>query len=202
MKSLRLPAVAGLALMVGACGSASARGIVWNESVNGDLSGDRFNPTNLTLHAGSNTLIATSGNATLPNGDREYVHFTLPAGTSLVGLVNVSYVGTGDDTAFIAVQAGSTFTEPPTGTTVGNILGYHHFGPNEGTIGLDILPDMGNAFAAIGFTPPLTGSNYTFWIQQVGSPCTYEFNFQVVPTPGTAGLVAAAGVVLLRSRRR
>lgn len=181
--------------------SGARAGIVWDESVSGDLSNDRLNPSNFTLHAGSNTLRATSGTVSGVS-DREYVHFSLPSGTALSGLVLVSFAGTGDDSAFIGVQAGSVFTEPPTGTSVANILGYVHFGPNEGNVGLDVLPDMGSAFAAIGFTPPLTGSNYTFWIQQLGSPCTYEFNFQVTPTPGTTGLVGLAGFMLVGQRRR
>jgi len=186
------------AFSLASCVSAvSNAGIVWNESINGDVSDDRLNPTSLTLHAGSNSFSATS-----QDGDLEYVHFTLPVGTSLTAIVNVSYAGTGDNLAFIGVQAGTTFTEPDTGTVVGNILGYAHFGPDEGTVGQDILPIMATSFAAIGFTPPLTGTHYTFWMQQLGNPCTYEFSFQVVPTPGTAGLLAAAGLVLMRMRPR
>jgi len=189
-------AVLGCAVVLGSAGIARA-GVVWNESVNGDLSDDRLAPTNLTLHAGSNFLSATFG-----DGDPEYVHFSLPAGTSLTALIHVSWAGTGDNLGFIGVQAGSVFTEPPTGTTVGNILGYAHFGPDEGTVGQDILPLMGEGFAAIGFTPPLTGSDYTFWIQQLGSDAAFTLDFQVVPQPGAAALVGVAGLVLTARRRR
>ncbi len=175
----------------------SAAGVVWNESVNGDLSDDRLNPTSLTLHAGSNLLTATTGGE-----DREYVHFNLPAGTSMTAIIHVSWAGTGDNLAFIGVQDGTTFTEPPVGTTVSNLLGYAHFGPDEGTVGTDILPLIGMGFASMGFSPPLTGSDYTFWIQQLGNEATYTLDFQLVPQPGAMALVGLAGCVLAIRRRR
>jgi hypothetical protein len=43
---------------------------------------------------------------------------------------------------------------------------------------------------------------YTFWIQQTSAnPATYEHNIFLVPAPGSAGLLVAAGFLGLRRRR-
>jgi hypothetical protein len=168
--------------------------VIWNETIHGDLSGDRLNPTGLSLGLGPNLLLANTG-----PGDREYVHFSLGAGMSLVGIHVVSYVSE-DPIAFIGVQAGSVFTEPHDNPDPANLLGWAFFGPEQ--LGQDILPAMGNGWDSIGFTPPLTGSNYTFWIQQTGNPSDYTLNFVVVPEPGTMSLAVGAAALLFRRRRK
>lgn len=167
--------------------------VIWNEAVNGDLSNDRFNPTALVLTPGVHSLIATS-----QGGDREFVRMTFTA--ALGSIVHVSWVSL-DTTGFIGVQAGPTFTENPDAPNVANILGYTHFGSGPGTIGQNILPQMGTGPGSIGFTPPLAAGVYTFWIQQLGGPSTYQLDFNVIPAPG-AGALAAAGLALLARRRR
>ncbi len=185
-----------IAVFLGLIAPAAAT-VIHDESVNGDLSNDRLNPTGYTLSAGTNTLIATS-----VSGDREYVRLSVPAGLQLSSIINVSYQGQ-DGTAFIGVQNGSTFTEPPTGTNVANLLGYTHFGTGPGTVGTDILDNMGTGAGAQGFTPPLPSGNYTYWIQQTGtSAATYQFDFNVTPEPMSAMLFGLAGGALLRRRCR
>ena len=49
----------GLAAMLTAAAGTQAD-VVWDESVNGDLSGNRFSPTPLTLAVGANTVIAST----------------------------------------------------------------------------------------------------------------------------------------------
>jgi hypothetical protein len=178
-------------------GTSVSAGVVHNEALDGDLSNDPFAPTEITLSLGVNSLLATS-----VFGDREYVALTIPVGMQLSQLILISYVGE-DDTAFIAVQEGSTMTEPPTKTNPANLLGWTHFGPGAGNVGLDILPDIGTGFDAIGFVPPLSAGTYTFWIQQTGElPATYQFDFVVVPGPGAAALLAVGAVCGVRRRRR
>lgn len=184
-----------LVVMALACLAAFSHSqIVWDESVNGDLSGDRLDPTSLTLSFGTNSLIATSG-----PGDREYVHFHLNPGQALGQIIVTSYVSD-DPIAFIGVQAGTVFTEPHEDPEPSNLLGYMLFG--DGHVGTDILPAMGQAFGTIGFTPPLTGPDYTFWIQQTGNPATYNLNFVVVPEPATLSLGLGVGLLLLKRRRK
>lgn len=182
-----------LGLAVAATGARAS--IIHDEGVDGDLSGDRFIPTAYTLAFGTNSVIATS-----VSGDREYVTLSVPAGMQLDSVVLFSYVGV-DLTAFIAVQAGTTFTEPPTGTDANNLLGWTHFGPGVGNVGTDILDDLGASSPAIGFSPPLAAGDYTWWMQQTGaSPATYQFDFNVSPEPATLALVALAALALRRRR--
>ncbi|MBS1715461.1 MAG: PEP-CTERM sorting domain-containing protein [Armatimonadetes bacterium] len=178
--------------------AASAHAVtIWDESVDGDLSGDRSLPTDLTFTVGTNTLIATS-----VQGDREYVHFHLPTGAVLSELWLTSWVGN-DQIGFIAVQEGSVFTEPPTNTDVSKLLGYSHMGPGAGNLGQDILPAIGQGPGSIGFVPPLTGSDYTFWIQQTGANAvTYSLDYVVTPEPASLVVFAALGAVAVGRRRR
>src|SRR5262245_44947085 len=84
--------------------------IIWDESVNGDLSGDRFNPTPFVLGMGTSSLIATSSED--PNDgsiDREFFSTTVPAGLALSELRLMAYSGD-DQIAFLGVVTGSTFT--------------------------------------------------------------------------------------------
>lgn len=150
---------------------------VYAEGDTGDLSGDRTAPTALTLSLGRNQLTATS-----VQGDLEYVALTLPPGGQLDAVVVAAFAST-DSIAFAGIQAGTQFTEPNTGTNVGNLLGYSHFGPGAGNVGTDILDEMGTGAGAIGFTGSLTGSVYTLWLQQAGTAVTtYTLDLFVGPT--------------------
>lgn len=150
---------------------------IWDEAVQGDLSGNRANPSSAQLEEGNNALFATT-----QAGDVEYLTLNVPGGHVLDAILLGVYAGL-DGTAFIAVQSGTTFTEPAVGTTVGNLLGYSHFGPNLGQVGQDILPAIGQGFGAQGFAPPLASGDYTFWIQQTGAPATYRLEFIVSALP-------------------
>ncbi|HWB19678.1 MAG TPA: hypothetical protein VG711_05205 [Phycisphaerales bacterium] len=179
--------------------TAADAGTLWNESVNGDLSDDRFNPTALSLQLGVNSLFATTGSGA---ADREYFSVTVPTGMQLSELNLVSYVGS-DNTGFIGVQQGSVFTEPPTNTQVFNLLGWSHIGPSSGNVGQNILDDIGWGGGAIGYEGPLPAGTYTYWVQQLGSPMTYQLDYVVtnVPAP-SAGALMMLGVVKLGRRHR
>jgi hypothetical protein len=166
---------------------------VYDEAVDGDLSGNRLAPTTIPLTVGSNRITATSS-----AGDIEYYHLTVPAGFRLSALNVIS--STSASLSFIAVQRGSTFTEPPTGTVVANLLGYAHFGPANGTIGTDILDDLGRGAGAIDFVPPLASGDLTFWSQETSTtPSTYQLEFVVTavpPVPVSRSAITAIGVGL------
>jgi hypothetical protein len=79
------------------------------------------------------------------------------------------------------------------------MLGYAHFGPSSG----NVLDDMGVAFGAQGFTPPLAGpDSFTFWAQQLGGTTNYTLRFQVALVPEPASLGAALAGLVIVSRRR
>src|SRR5262249_14502964 len=132
--------------------------VVWDESVNGDLSNDYQNPTPLTLATGVNSIIGSVSNETSPQ-DLDYFRIDVPAGRTLTAFLLQRYVSF-DDTAFIGMQSGPAFTFPA-GEAVDHfdeILGYTHFGPGQGDVppGVDLLSRMGQN-GPIGFVPPLAG---------------------------------------------
>ena len=168
----------------------------WNESSNGDLSGNRSAPSQLTLTNGNNLIDATTG-----GGDLEYLRLNVPAGARIDSLFLRNYSGN-DGIAFIGIQAGPVVTEDPNSGSASNLLGYAHFGTFAGNVGANLLPSMSTAPGAQGFTPPLTGSTYTLWIQQLGAPTTYRLDAVVTPEPaGVLTLGAAAAFACLRRRR-
>lgn len=163
--------------------------VMWDESVHGDLSGDRFAPTDMgTLGTGEFSLIATT-----VQGDIEYLTFEIPAGFSLDALILVAY-DSEDDKSFIGLQEGSVFTEPPDNADVTNLLGWKHFGTADDDVGMDILDDIGQGPGAIGFTPPLPAGHYAWWLMETGPlPATYRMDFIVSPAPSSIALLALAG---------
>ncbi len=170
--------------------------VVHDESLDGDLSNDRFNPTPYALAQGVNSLLATS-----MAGDREFIALTIPAGLQLSSLVQVSYIGD-DGIAFMGVQAGPVMTVDPDSFSAEGLLGWTHFGPFAAPDGTDLLPLMGQGFGADGFTPPLPTGTYTFWLQQAGAdPSTYQLDFVVTPAPCAAALLGLGSLGALRRRR-
>lgn len=162
----------------------------YDEGMDGDISGNQLAPTSIGLDPGSNTITATS-----VSGDREYFTVSVPAGFQLSALMVVSYTSV-DPVAFIGVQNGTTFTEPPTGTDPANLLGYAHFG--TGHVGTDILDDIGAGVGSQTFTPPLGAGNYTFWAQQTGTNAsTYTLDLQLTPVPVGAPALSAGATLLL-----
>ena len=161
----------------------------YDETVQGDLSDDPNMPTAFPLTPGDNTLSATS-----QGGDLEYFLATVPSGHQLSAIVLDDYSNS-FGVSFIAVQPGSLFTEPPTGTNPANLLGYYLFGADD--LGTDILDDMGMATDAQGFTPPLPAGDFTYWSQETGNAVTYTYRFQVTPVPEPTGIALWSGFLCL-----
>src|SRR4030095_11200977 len=72
-----------IALMLGMGSSASA-GVLWNEVINGDLSGNGLAPTSIgSLAHGSNQIFGQTGNPGSPGAptpDRDYFVISVPVG--------------------------------------------------------------------------------------------------------------------------
>jgi uncharacterized repeat protein (TIGR01451 family) len=169
--------------------------VLYDEAVSGDLSNNQAAPTPLTLALGTNSVKGTVGGAT---GSQDWLTVHVPSGKVLSSLVLATYVSS-DSQGFMGVQAGTSFVGNP--GTASPYLGYAHYGtgatngslPPTDLRGADLLPIMGNTSLAAGsqgFTPPLTGSDYTFLIQQLGASTTYQFDF-VVSDPPVPDLVIA-----------
>jgi len=198
----------GLAVVL--AGARAEATTLWDESVNGDLSGNQSAPTALTLSLGTNAVIG-SLRISSSSDNQDWIALTVPAGMQLGAVVLNSYAST-DQQGFTGVQAGTNFVGSV--NSPGSYLGYAHFGtgaqngalPATNLVGVDILPIMGNtnlAAGSQGFTPPLGSGPYTFLIQQTGTAATsYEFDYVVIPEPATVILVAlGCGAIVLRRRR-
>ncbi len=177
---------------------AQASTVVWDESVNGDLSNDGLSPTALTFGAGSNAVLGTTGTPGSGSSgiDRDYFSFTVQTGFSVtsITLLPNSFVSGGS--SFMGIQAGPQLTVTPSGGGAENLLGFSHY--DNSMIGTDILPFLGSGNA-------LPGGTYSVWVQELGGSVDYGFDFQVapVPLPGAVGLLVSglAGLGVLRRRR-
>ncbi len=183
------------------CGAAAALAFpvsaqfAYDELIDGDITGDRFAPLELPAADGVNTL-----SGSVVDGDIDYFRFTVPAGSELVA-INLTDYQSPDFAAFLGIQQGSTFTVDPNNPDPGPLLGYVLYGPLS--VGTDLLPAMGSAFGAIGFTGFLPEGEYVFWNQQTGpdlTTFTMEFVIRPIPAPASAALLGLGG--LLASRRR
>jgi hypothetical protein len=188
------------ALVLSACGLVGlslgrAEGaILWDESSQGDLSNSQAAPTPFAFAPGVNSIIGTVG----PGDSQDWITFSIPAGLQLSAVTPATYVSA-DSTAFNGIQGGSTFVGSP--GVESSYLGYTHIGP--GVVGANILPSMGAASGAQGFTPPLPAGDYTYLIQQLGAVTTYRLDFTAVPEPRAQALAAGllAGGFFLWNRR-
>lgn len=189
-----------------ACACTSAA-VVHDEELSGDLSGDYASPSIINLLPGSNVLIGSMG-VSNDGEDLEYVNVNVPGGYYLSELRLLQYEGR-DLTAFIGLQEGTAFTfqADDAFSHINDMLGWSHIGPGAGTaVGSDLLPAIGEN--GQGFTPPLAGPTYTFWIQQTGSVTDYQLNFVVTPIPepatwlilGIAAVFAVARIRMVRFR--
>jgi hypothetical protein len=170
--------VSALALIVPCAPAAN-----YSESIDGDLSNDHTNPTPFALSVGANVLTATTGLA----GDPDYVRADVPVGTRFARLVLQSYTNN-EVPAFIGMRVGTIIPTATCCTAPSDLSGYTVFGPGFASVGEDILPEMGAAVLAMGFTPPLASGSYTFWSHQAtGVSTSYEFNFNVELPPNISG---------------
>ena len=163
----------------GVADNAPVDALLFDEATDGDIVNDPNNPQPLQLVIGENRV-----NGTVVSPDLDYLTINVPAGSELSALELTEYVSE-DDVSFIAIQAGSVFTELPEGAEAANLLGFVLFGAE--LAGTDILDDMGTGEDAQGFTPPLEAGDYTFWIQEIGdAPAEYYLDFNVAPVADDA----------------
>lgn len=172
-----------------------------DESVAGDLSGDRMAPTRWVLDRestgsvpGSNVLTGATGrNAGVV--DRDYLHVVVPDGYEWVALRVGNRTTVGGGGSFIGLAAGPVMPVAPDAADGSGLLGFRVYTLADRNT--DILPAMAaGGGATSGFTVPLPAGDYAVWIQEL-APGTYgyRFNFVLAPVPEPAtGRLAAIGV--------
>ena len=74
--------------------------VVWDESVDGDLSGDPLAPTSVVFGLDSNELI---GSVQSPNDTRDFFTFTIPQNRLLTGIFLLEYEDLDNGGDFVSV---------------------------------------------------------------------------------------------------
>lgn len=203
-QKLSVLAVVAAVTMVTSYQELALGAVVWDESINGSLSTDRFDTTHFgTLAIGSNDGIGTT-----VLGISKFFTFNIGVDQELTSLVVKSWVSR-DDLAFLGVVTGDTFSVDPASPNVAKLLGYAHYG--EPNVGQNILSLIGQSPGSQGFTAPLGPGDYSFWVRQAGpDPATWDLDFvvegsAVVPLPSAIwmgiGMLVASGVFGKMRRR-
>jgi len=176
MKSL-----ATLALLLVLAAPVSA-GVVWDESVNGDLSTDPATPTPLVFSPGGNVITGTVRLSNGTGGDRDFITFNVPPGGTLTGLNLLAWAP--DFTGFIAFNGGTTSWVPDLTTDPNFLAGIHVAGY---LTGFDLLPLFVTDAVTSNSLPSaeLGPGDYCFVVQQTGSALqAYSFDFVLdAPVP-------------------
>jgi hypothetical protein len=185
-----------VAASFGALAATSVAGLIYNELGDSDLSNLASSPTVLAVDFGSNFLSASASSQ-----DRDYFSLRLPPGSILAAIMLRRSDGV--EATFLGMQQGQVFSEPPHAADLARTLGYAEFFASD--VSTDLLTKLAAAPDAIGFSRPLVGADFTFWVEQKNtSPATYDLEFVIasIPSPGAWVLTAAGLGVGLWSGRR
>ena len=188
----------GAAVLASMIASGAAAEVVYDEAIDGELSGFGFAPTYIQFGAGSNDVLFVTDQ---DGDDRDVFTFTIEAGFQLSGLVlNAFDTDNEFNLAFMSINPGNVLPFDPDSPVTEELLGYTLF--DEGDVGSDLFLEMGQAFSTIGFDGPLGPGDYTIWAQET-SPAvdTWNLGFIVTPVPAP-GALAVLGLAGLAGRRR
>ncbi|MEM9237500.1 MAG: hypothetical protein AAGB14_12025 [Verrucomicrobiota bacterium] len=166
----------------------SEAAVIWDESVDGDFSGDYLNPTPIVLSTGDNLISGTVRGGPL---DQDLFTLTVPVGQTLNEVRVTEYSGITDALSFMGAQPGTQLSDPPGAyifddPSVGPI-NYVLYGQADADIDRDVMPQL-VVGAPMSGQSPLPAGDYTFWINETQAQTGYTFNFVVVPEPGSLAL--------------
>lgn len=185
----------------------------YDESIDGDLSTDPNATTVLGFVLGSNVVTGEVFNSNAVNtdfdstdGDRDFWTFTVGAGQTLERIDLLAYAPA--NTGFAAIIEGSTGVIPSGSTD--SLLAAGILVNADDIADDDLLDEFANGAVTTNSLadPQLGPGTYTFVIQQTtslaglgGVPQAYSLDFVIVPSPASALLVGAGGIVGTRRRR-
>lgn len=155
-------------------------GVVWDESVNGELSHSPSTPTFLPFAVGSNIVNASVGN--LDGKARDYLRFTLAEG-QMLNTINL-LVYTPDNTGFMAINEGVHSYFPSYDTEMFYLSGIHVSGADVGANLIDLF--MNRSVTSESLYGPLWPGNFSMVIQQTSVLLTtYSLEFIVTTAVST-----------------
>lgn len=165
---------------------------LYDETLDGDLSGAFGSPTLLEINPGTFTIIGemgANGNGGATNSsDADYFTFEIPVGVTVTSLTLDNYAPAGaiGFGSFLAYRSGTSFP----GQGFGDIETWDVVNATN----VDLLSAL-----SLG---PLTAGDHAFWFQET-APTTvgYTITATAVPEPSSAALVVGS-LLLLACRRR
>ena len=180
---MRLRSAISTAILSIGCGLSLQAATVYNEAVQGDLSNSGLSPTQITVAAGSNQIIGTTGQGA--NGlDRDYFTVTVPSGLQLTSLMELAGTTVGGAVSFIGLQSGNQVTVATNAANATGLLGWSHYGGV--TTDTDLFTTMSvPTQGSTGFTRPLNVGNYSFWVQDFNTG-TFSYSFDLVLAPAAS----------------
>ena len=209
--------------VIAALPSAASAVVVYDESIDGELSTDNLAPTDLGVFMiGTNSV---TGQVTAIGDFFEGFNFTadvftfeIAAGQQLDSMVLTSYAtNPGSDAMFLSLDDGPTFqysvneindifvTPDVTQLMAARTIGNPHLGMDF-LSGPDSLQEAGMMGMGSPFSVPLGPGQYSIYIQETGAFSDYSIAFNVsaaaVPEPSSACLMALAGLGFGTARRR
>ncbi len=189
---MNMSVFAGAALLVASTAAAS----VYNESIDGDLSGDRFSPTHIIVDNGLNTVTMQVVDSA-SGGDRDYFTFSIGAGQSVDSIVvtdSFNPAGGFDSAGFVGLAFDRFFDFDPDAFTGPGLQGFVI--TDASVVGAESIGDLSGGLTSLG------AGDYSFWVQQTGEDLTeISLAINVVPSPSAMGLLAMGGLVGVRRRR-
>jgi hypothetical protein len=179
-----------IVMLLAAIAVPASAAVVWNESINGDLSSSEAAPTAISFGVGSNQILGTVSGSPL---DRDYITFTIGAGQTLSHLNLIAF--SPDNLAFSAFNSGST-SFIPSGATNGLFLSGIHMSAADA--GQDLMPFYDTRNVTTNSLPgPSLGPGTYCWMIQQTSPILQSYTVEFVidgalrTDPQTWGMIKA-----------
>jgi hypothetical protein len=162
-----------IVLLIAALAAPVDAAVIWNESINGDLSSSETSPTLISFGVGSNQIIGSVSGSPL---DRDYITFTIGPGQTLSHLNLIAF--SPDNLSFTAFNSGST-SYVPSGATNGLFLSGIHISAADA--GHDLMPFFDTRNVTTNSLPgPNLGPGTYCWMIQQTSPILQSYTVEFV----------------------